>query len=84
MGAAWSWDVTYRVASSGYIVRCHVTARRKDPGGDFEGSAYCDVSQYDVLNDVIEELAVESMLAAVEPNLLGEPNVRRIVLTSFD
>jgi hypothetical protein len=68
-GAQWQWTVTYKVASSGYPTRCHVSSFRHDPNGDISGSASCDVNVGDDLREVIEFLAVESMLEACEPTL---------------
>lgn len=80
--ARWSWNVTYAVASSGYATRCHVSAHADDPTDPLNGTAWCTVGLGDDLREVIECLAIESMLAACEPQLDGKPSARRIVFSS--
>lgn len=67
----WSWEVTLRVASSGYATRVLVAARTTPADGDLYGSAAAEVEPFDDITKVIEHLAVESMLQACEPTLLG-------------
>lgn len=79
----WQWTVTYQVASSGYATSCHVSAICSgDPDDPAVGSASCDVKLGDDLKEVIECLAIESMLAACDRTLDGTPSHRRIVFSS--
>ena len=80
--AKWTWVVTYRVASSGYATECHVAAHADDPRDPLDGTASCSVRLGDDLREVIECLAIESMLAACEPTLTGEPPHRRVVFST--
>jgi len=82
LGPSWRWTVTYQVASSGYPVAAHVSAQHGAGDELAVGTASCEVSLGDDLSEVIECLAIESMLAATEPNLLGEPTHRRIIFSS--
>lgn len=83
IGNAWQWNVSYHVASSGYPTKCHVTAMRHEPGQEeLVGTAWCSVSVGDDLREVIECLAIESMLAATEPTLDGSTPTRKIVFSS--
>jgi len=70
-GNAWQWTVTYHVASSGYVQNAHVEARRLDGNDVLIGTASCDMAVHDDLLEVLEFLAVESMLAACTPELFG-------------
>jgi hypothetical protein len=80
-GNKWEWTVTYAVASSGYPKSCHVIARRVADGEVLVGTARCAVIVGDPLEEVIEFLAVEAMLAACEPTLDGSPSHRSPVFT---
>lgn len=82
IGHAWTWTVTFTVASSGYVVQVHVIATRHEGIDPLVGVAFCDVSTYDVINDVIECLVIEAMLAACEPTLDGTTPSRRIQYSS--
>lgn len=80
--AAWTWEVTYAVASSGYPTQCRVFA---SSGGGEEilvGSAACSVALHDDLREVIECLAIEAMLAACEPTLDGSTPHRQVTFES--
>jgi hypothetical protein len=78
----WNWTVTYSVASSGYATECHVIAHGGTGLDQYHGSAWCEVSLGDDLREVIECLAIESMLAASEPTLDGSLPRRRIVFST--
>lgn len=78
----WSWTVSYKVASSGYATYCHVTASAGTEDDPLVGTAACFVELGDDLREVIECLAIESMLASCEPTLDGTPPHRRVVFTS--
>lgn len=65
----WTWEVTYKVSQSGYVNEAHVLARRFDADDPMAGSASCMVEHDMHLNEVLEFLAVEAMLAACEPTL---------------
>jgi len=83
LGHAWSWTVTWAVASSGYPTGCHVTARRIELDGEhLVGTASCDVQIGDSMQEVMECLAIESMLAACDLTLDGEPTHRHVVFSS--
>jgi hypothetical protein len=49
---------------------------------ELRGSADCAVKLHDDLSEVIECLAIEAMLAACEPSLLGDIPHRSIVFKS--
>lgn len=82
VGNHWTWAVTYTVASSGYVDTAMVTAFRRAEGEVLSGMACCDVQHDSDLSEVLEFLAVESMLAACEPTLTGEMPVRRLTFVS--
>lgn len=82
VGNAWKWTVAYEIGSSGYAHRVHVTALRDDPTGPMVGAAWCDIKVHDDLSQAIEDLAVEAMLAACEPQLDGSPTTRRMVYST--
>lgn len=82
VGHHWEWTVTYKVASSGYPTHCHVHAFRGIGEGRMDGTAACAVVVGDDLSEVIECLAIESMLAACEPTLDGTPTHRRVVFST--
>ncbi len=81
-GAAWTWEVTYKVASSGYVHEAHVLARRRSDLETLVGTASCEVLLHDPLDEVLEYLAVESMLAACQPELGGDTPHRRCKFVS--
>lgn len=81
VGANWTWEVTYKVASSGYPTGCHVSAVRWSGEEYLVGIASCDLSLYDDLRQAIEVLAIEAMMAACEPQLDGSPTSRFVVLS---
>jgi len=78
----WQWVVQYNVASSGYPTSCHVTAAHGSGEEYIAGTAMCDVHVGDDLKEVIECLAIESMMAACEPTITGETPLRRVVFSS--
>lgn len=81
---SWRWSVHYDVASSGYPIWCQVTATKMPSDDGVTGSAACSVSLHDDLREVIECLAIESMMAACEPHLDGSPSHRHILFASND
>lgn len=82
IGNNWRWTVTYDVASSGYPIRCHVVSTKMPSDEGIVGTAECAVKLGDDLSEVIECLAIESMLAACEPQLDGTPTHRRVVFST--
>lgn len=78
----WSWSVLLDIASSGYVRGCHVSAYGGDSTDPLVGIASCEVKLHDSVNEVIECLAIESMMAATEPQLDGSPSHRRVVFSS--
>jgi hypothetical protein len=82
IGPAWRWNVTLDIASSGYVVGAHVIATRGTGDERMVGAAMCDVTFNDDVSEVMECLAIESMLAACEPTLYGDTPVRRVIFSS--
>jgi hypothetical protein len=78
----WNWTVTYNVASSGYPTECHVIAHGGRGQDTYHGSAHCEVHVGDNLAEVVECLAIESMLAASEQTLDGTMPRRRIIFST--
>lgn len=82
IGPAWTWSITMQVSSSGYTNRCHVTAIRGQGDDELVGSAWAHVGLQHDVSKVIEELAVEAMMAACEPLLDGSPGTRFVVVST--
>lgn len=78
----WSWTVLYHVSSSGYATHCQVSASTGAGEDIAVGVASCEVAAFDDLREVIECLAIESMMAACEPTLDGSHTHRRVVFSS--
>lgn len=78
----WTWEVTYKVRSSGYVDRCHVTATGAGKKDLLVGTAHCPVELGDDLREVIEFLAVEAMFAACERTPDGSVPSRSVAFTA--
>lgn len=75
-GAAWTWEITLAVASSGYVTKVHAIARRIAQTDSLVGVASCRLSVGDDVSGAIQDAAIEAMLAACEPNLFQETPTR--------
>ena len=70
-GNPWRWGVSYSVKSNGYPGVANVTATRQVDDDVIAATCWSEVPPFADLEEVLEFLAVEAMLAACIPSLPG-------------
>lgn len=79
----WRYSVLFDLGETGQVTMCTVTAFRATGTDPLSGTARGNVPLTADLTEVVEQLAIEAMIAATEPDLFGSTQNRKVDLSDL-